>query len=135
MTSLRVFDPPQCCSTGVCGPDVDPALVQFATDLKWLAARGVTVERFNLAQQPEAFIRESTVRDAVNASGTGVLPLLVAEGRIVSHGRYPARDALAQIAGLAEAEPEPIIGLDVVSGPASGFCCGPDGGTSDSDCC
>ena len=133
--TLRIFDPPQCCSTGVCGPDVDPTLVQFAADLKWLAARGVSVERFNLAQQPEAFVREAAVREAIGTAGTGALPVVVVDGRIVSHSSYPGRDALTQIAGLAEAEPEPIIGLDVVSGPASGSCCSPDGGTSDSDCC
>ena len=133
--TLRIFDPPQCCSTGVCGPDVDPTLVQFAADLKWLAARGVSVERFNLAQQPEAFVREAAVREAIGTAGTGALPVVVVDGRIVSHSRYLDRDALAQIAGLAEAKPEPIIGLDVVSGPASGSCCSPDGGTSDSDCC
>jgi len=123
--TLRVFDPPQCCSTGVCGPDIDPALVQFAADLKWLAARGVTVERYNLAQQPEAFIHDSAVREAVSASGTGVLPLLIAAGRIAAHSRYPARDELARIVGLA-AEGAPLLSLDIVSSP----CCGPD-----DDCC
>jgi hypothetical protein len=37
MTTVEVFDPPMCCSTGVCGPRVDPALATFAADLAWLA--------------------------------------------------------------------------------------------------
>jgi hypothetical protein len=41
-----------CCSTGVCGPGVDPQLARFAADVAWLQGQGVTVERFNLAQQP-----------------------------------------------------------------------------------
>jgi hypothetical protein len=36
MTSIRVFDPAMCCSTGICGPSVDPQLVRFAADLDWL---------------------------------------------------------------------------------------------------
>ena len=36
MSKLEVFDPAMCCSTGVCGVDVDPVLVQFAADLQWL---------------------------------------------------------------------------------------------------
>ena len=36
MSKVQVFDPPMCCSTGVCGPEVDPALVRFAADLEWL---------------------------------------------------------------------------------------------------
>jgi len=134
--TLRIFDPPQCCSTGVCGSDVDPALVQFAADLKWLAARGVTVERYNLAQQPEVFIQDSAVREAVSASGTGVLPLVIAEGQIAAHSRYPNRDELARIAGLTAAPAEattedtPFIGLDVAPSPVTDSCCGPD-----DDCC
>ena len=34
MKKLEVFDPAMCCPTGVCGVDVDPALAQFAADLK-----------------------------------------------------------------------------------------------------
>jgi len=30
---IQVLDPPRCCSTGVCGPNVDPELVRFAADL------------------------------------------------------------------------------------------------------
>ena len=48
MKKLEVFDPPQCCSTGVCGPSVDPKLVQFAADLHWLANQRLSVERYNL---------------------------------------------------------------------------------------
>lgn len=49
---IRVFDPPMCCSTGVCGPSVDPELVRFSADLDWLKAQGVTVERYNLSSSP-----------------------------------------------------------------------------------
>lgn len=48
MTSVKVFDPAMCCSTGVCGPTVDPEFARFAADPDWLAGQGVAVERFNL---------------------------------------------------------------------------------------
>ncbi|HEX9046982.1 MAG TPA: arsenic metallochaperone ArsD family protein, partial [Verrucomicrobiae bacterium] len=38
---LQVFDPAMCCSTGVCGPDVDPKLAAFAADLDWVKSEGV----------------------------------------------------------------------------------------------
>ncbi len=44
MTKLEVYDPAMCCSTGVCGPEVDPALVTFAADLKWVEAQGIAVQ-------------------------------------------------------------------------------------------
>jgi len=37
MTTVTVYDPPMCCSTGVCGPEVDPKLAQFAGDLDALS--------------------------------------------------------------------------------------------------
>jgi hypothetical protein len=33
MQILQVFDPAMCCSTGVCGLEVDTKLAQFAADL------------------------------------------------------------------------------------------------------
>ena len=46
MKTLTVFDPAMCCSTGVCGSDVDQVLVDFSADVQWLKERGVQVERF-----------------------------------------------------------------------------------------
>ena len=40
---VEVFDPAMCCSTGVCGPSVDPALARFESDLRWLGDQGATV--------------------------------------------------------------------------------------------
>ncbi len=97
---LEVFDPPMCCSTGVCGPNVDPALVQFASDFLWVAGQGVHVERYNLAQQPQAFAANATVRAALAIDGNACLPLILVDGEIVSKGRYPARTELARFVGL-----------------------------------
>ena len=36
MAKLTVYDPPMCCSTGVCGPAVDPVLPRVTADLDWL---------------------------------------------------------------------------------------------------
>ncbi len=36
MKTLTVFDPAMCCSTGVCGSDVDQVLVDFSADVQWL---------------------------------------------------------------------------------------------------
>jgi len=95
MTRLDVYDPPMCCSSGVCGPKVDPVLPRFAGDLEWLKKQGVKVSRYNLAQEPLAFAENATVRDALEKEDVACLPLILADGKIVSRGAYPARDALA----------------------------------------
>ena len=61
MKTLTVFDPAMCCSTGVCGSDVDQVLVDFSADVQWLKGRGVQVERYNLPMptlQPGAAAHE-----------------------------------------------------------------------------
>jgi thiamine pyrophosphate-dependent acetolactate synthase large subunit-like protein len=100
MIKVEVFDPPMCCSTGVCGPNVDPALVRFARDLHWLANQKIAVERFNLAQQPQAFAASETVKAALREHGNACLPLILLNGAVISQGRYPARDELARLTGV-----------------------------------
>ena len=95
MTKLEVFDLPMCCSSGVCGPKVDPALPRFAGDLEWVKTQGVTVARYNLAQQPMAFAENATVRNVLEKEDVACLPLILADGKIVSRGAYPSREALA----------------------------------------
>ena len=55
MRKVQVFDPALCCSSGVCGTDVDQKLVDFSADVDWVKQHGVDIERFNLAQQPIVF--------------------------------------------------------------------------------
>lgn len=101
MTLFQVFDPPLCCSTGVCGPSVDPELVRFAADADWLRANGVAVERFNLAQEPGAFAENDAVRTALEIDDK-CLPLIVVDGEIVAQGVYLDRGTMARLAGIAD---------------------------------
>ncbi len=89
-----------CCSTGVCGPDVDPKLVQFAADLKWLAEQGVPVERFNLTQTPNVFADTALVQAALAEKGEDALPLVVVDGKVAASGAYPTRVELGAWLGL-----------------------------------
>ena len=91
MKKVEVFDPPMCCSTGVCGPKVDPALVKFAVDIHWLANQRIAVERYNLAQQPQAFAANTLVKTALQEQGNDCLALILLDGSIISQaGIQPA---------------------------------------------
>ena len=100
MTVVHVFDPAMCCSTGICGPSVDPKLIRFAADLEWLASQGVEVERFNLSQQPAGFANDAAVKAALEAKGEAGLPLVKVNGEVKSSGVYPSREELAAWAGV-----------------------------------
>ena len=119
MATIQIFDPALCCSTGVCGVEVDQALVSFAADVDWAKQNGAQVERFNLAQQPLAFAENSTVKAFLERSGQEALPLILVDGEVALAGRYPNHTELARWAGIA-----------AVSVPQSqGGCC------SGSRCC
>lgn len=125
MTLIKVYDPAMCCSTGVCGPEVDPKLAQFTGDLDWLKSQGIEVRRFNLAQEPASFVENPAIKTLLERSGGDELPAIVMNDQIVSSGRYPGRDELATLAGVKAARVyvELKVGAEQPAKPSSG-CCG-----------
>ena len=99
--ALRIYDKPMCCSTCVCGLDVDPDLVRFSADLDWIERQGVEVERYNPSQEPRAFVTNPVVRRALQENGGGCLPLVLWGEDTVASGGYPDRAALARAVGLS----------------------------------
>lgn len=127
---LKVFDPAMCCATGVCGPSVDPNLARFAGTLSELANRpGLTIERFNLGQQPQAFAEDAEVRSLLANGGEQRLPFIFIDGRLQFQGRYPTREELLASLGLT-ANPDPAF-PQAASNP--GACC--SGDADDGGCC
>lgn len=115
LPTLQVFDPALCCSTGVCGPDVDTRLVQFAADLDWIRSQGIIVQRHSLSQNPAAFVENPGVHAALTEKGESALPAVLVNGKVAVTGRYPDRVEMAALLQLkATATPAPA--------PAS--CCG-----------
>jgi len=100
MSTVKVFDPPMCCSTGVCGTDPDVALARFSADIAWLKGQGVAVERFSLSQQPDKFIQTSAIMQALNARGTAALPMVMVDELVIAERQYPSREQLAAKLGL-----------------------------------
>jgi hypothetical protein len=99
MKTLKIYDPAMCCSTGVCGPSVDQKLVKLAADVAFLKSKGITVERFNLAHQPDAFTASPTVLAEMGAEAEN-LPLFIVDGELKAKATYPSRDELAGWFGL-----------------------------------
>lgn len=115
MKKIEVFDPALCCSSGVCGVEVDQKLVDFAADVDWAKKNGARIERFNLSQQPMAFAEKAAVKSMLERSGEAALPLTLVDGEVALAGRYPTRTDLARWAGIALLPMEPMV--------AAGSCC------------
>lgn len=99
-SAMKVYDPAMCCSTGVCGPNVDPRLIAFAGALKQVAAQGVAVERFNLAQQPQVFVENAQVKAHLGQLGHERLPFIYVDDELKFSGGYPEPAALFAALGL-----------------------------------
>ncbi len=135
MTTVTVYDPAMCCSTGICGAEVDQNLVNFAADLDWLKSQGVTVTRINLSQEPAAFAANGTVSAVLQNSGIDGLPVILLGDQMHSSGRYPAR---AELAGMASVViPNDATGAQASTQMQSGSCCGGDSDAekASSGCC
>jgi arsenical resistance operon trans-acting repressor ArsD len=123
---IDVYDPAMCCSTGVCGTTVDPALATFAADLDWLGQRGAEVRRYNLGQEPGAFASNDGVRTLLEDHGDAALPAVYVDGELRSSGRFPSRNELAQWTDSSA----PVVSKELIDAPAaiaapsSGCCSG-----------
>ncbi|WFB35532.1 arsenite efflux transporter metallochaperone ArsD [Kiritimatiellota bacterium B12222] len=109
MKTLTIYDPPLCCSSGVCGPSVDPELVRVNADLEWLKSEGIEVTRFNLAQQPMDFAANEKVKTMLQEAGDDSLPLLFLDGHLIASRFYPTRE---QFSALFDLKSEQGCGCD-----------------------
>ena len=126
MTTLTVYDPAMCCSTGICGADDDQNLVNFAADLDWLKSEGIDVTRINISNEPMKFVENTNVKSVLDSDGVDGLPVVLVNGETRSKGCFPER---AEMAGW--------VGVEVVdnTSKASGGCCGGDEKETSTGCC
>lgn len=104
MKRVEIFDPVMCCSTGVCGPSVDPELTRVASAVYSLSQKGYSVTRYNLANDPGAFTDNQAINQLLHEKGPDVLPLTLMDGEIVKKGRYPTNEELATWFNLKQDE-------------------------------
>ena len=98
---IEIFDPAMCCTTGVCGSDVDDSMADFANDVKWLKSQGVEVNRYNLGQSPDDFNKNDKILARLKSGGMDCLPIILVNGEIVSESGYPERSELMSLAGIS----------------------------------
>ena len=116
--TVEVYDPAMCCPTGLCGAGVDPALLTIARDLRWLEKQGVTVHRFGLAQEPDAFASNARIAGLMQAFSDQALPAVLVNGVVLCHGSYPSRNDIVAALGKQVTDRK----------PAEGSCCTPGSG-------
>ena len=97
MVRIEIFDPPMCCSGGMCGPDIDPKLLDIAEAVLRLTDQyedKVNITRYVLSQQPAAFMRNHEVMETIQRQGVSNLPITCVDGKIWKLGDYPSLDEM-----------------------------------------
>lgn len=89
MTKIEIFDSAMCCSSGVCGEDVNQEVVDAAAAVSAARKEGLDVVRHNWASAPLDFASTPVVRELLESEGADSLPVVVIDGEIVLKGVYP----------------------------------------------
>lgn len=118
MIKLEIFDPAMCCSTGICGPSIDPELLRVSTIVNNLNKKGINVIRHNLSQEPQAFLDNSSVSNLLKSKGANALPITILNGEVVKLGSYPTNKELSEWFGINQ------LDLTTIEPKKTGCCCG-----------
>ncbi|AKP64993.1 hypothetical protein FC99_GL001336 [Levilactobacillus koreensis JCM 16448] len=101
MKKINIYEAALCCPTGVCGPSVNPELIRLTAQAKVInQSADVRVLRRNLAQNPNAFVREQRVADLIAAQGISVLPVTIVDNVVVKQGAYPTTAEMEAYSGF-----------------------------------
>ncbi|WP_368896822.1 arsenite efflux transporter metallochaperone ArsD [Priestia megaterium] len=104
MKKVEIFDPAMCCSTGVCGPSVDPELTRVASAIFALEKKGFDITRYNLTSQPNKFVDQVEVNKILMDKGPDALPVVLVDGEVEKIGSYPTNEEFAEWFGINSEE-------------------------------
>ncbi len=96
MSKLEIFDPAMCCSTGVCGPSIDPELLRIATVINSSKEKGIDVMRHNLSSEPQDFISNKVIGEILQKEGADILPVTLLDGEVVKTKEYPTNEEFSK---------------------------------------
>lgn len=119
MKKIEIFDPAMCCSTGVCGPSIDPELLRVATVIKSLKEKGIIIKRHGLSSEPQDFISNKVISDLLQKEGADILPVTLVDGEIAKTKVYPTNEELSRWLNVELRTKQPA--------KKGGCCCGPKG--------
>lgn len=105
---IKIYDPAMCCSSGLCGPAIDPVLVKMNEAVLALQKQGVEVKRFNLSQQIKEVMSNKTVAEIIHKNGKKALPITFVNDAVFKTGEYPTYEELCAVLGIEPLKHKPI---------------------------
>lgn len=107
---IEIYETALCCSTGVCGPEPDKALIDLQNLINLVTKAGFEVKRFAINQVPMAFVSNPVVKHFIMTEGPAKLPITLYNGQIIKKKSYPTmKDLIVYIPELATLKPDNTI--------------------------
>lgn len=133
---IVIFDPPMCCSSGVCGPNPDQTLIEFQDMFKKLKQSGQDIERYIITQSPDKFKDNPQIIKLIQEKQLKVLPITTVNGVVVKTGGYPTmKDLDISDSDFVDNKKNCCIDKECLDGkckPGSADCCSNSNG---GNCC
>ena len=86
---VELYDPPMCCPTGLCGPELDQTLLDVSEMIQTLQHKGIAVERYQMTSHPHKFMANDEVMRLVREQQMDALPITAVHGQVVKVSAYP----------------------------------------------
>jgi cellulose biosynthesis protein BcsQ len=98
---IEIYEPPMCCPTGVCGPNMDETLVKLMENIETLKKKykDIEIQRYMITQYPQKFKENQEVFDLVKENGRGILPITTFNGTVVKFGSYLTLEEMEKVLG------------------------------------
>ena len=86
---VEIFDPPMCCSSGICGPTLVQTLMVLNEMILTLQGENVQVARYQMTSHPNAFLGNTEVMNLIREKQMEALPITVVRGKVIKTSEYP----------------------------------------------
>jgi len=93
---LIIYEGMLCCSTGICGPEPNQALIQLSEDVKRLQAEfpDESITRVSMSFNAQMFLQSPDILELLKKQGTEILPISTLNGKILVEQRYMTYDEM-----------------------------------------
>ena len=98
MSKIEIFEAAGCCATS--SVVVSDNAVKWNASAEWAKKNGVDIQRYSLAKNPQQFLNTPVIKEFLNTSGMGSLPVTLLDGKLVMAGKLPTREDIARWSGI-----------------------------------
>src|SRR4030042_6726305 len=92
-----IYESAMCCSSGVCGPSPDQALLDLQDAIEEIKKVGSEVERYSITQSPKKFRENPQVIRLIQEQQLKALPVTTFNEDVVKSGSYPTLEELQKL--------------------------------------